>query len=248
MDDETALDDEGALVGAIAALTTYFVGDASMLETLERVAELARDAVRVASDVGITLVADGTPGTYAFTDPDVSEVDQAQYRTGDGPCLKAYDIGEIVVVKSTRTSSEHAGFCAAAAAHDILSVMALPLSVPDGRIGAMNFYSTVEGAFGDAEIEVGQRFAAQASFLLVNAQAYWDARSLGENLAEAMRSRAGIEQAKGIIMARTGADEAAAFELLRAQSQSENRKLREVADEIVRHTAHQKRRELDSSV
>ncbi len=53
-------------------------------------------------------------------------------------------------------------------------------------------------------------------------------------MTKAMESRARIEQAKGIIMARTGVDEDAAFGLLRAQSQAENRKLRDVAEEIVR--------------
>jgi AmiR/NasT family two-component response regulator len=53
-------------------------------------------------------------------------------------------------------------------------------------------------------------------------------------LREAMESRATIEQAKGIIMGSTGCDPDAAFTVLIEQSQHQNRKLREVAEELVR--------------
>jgi hypothetical protein len=52
-------------------------------------------------------------------------------------------------------------------------------------------------------------------------------------LRQAIASRAVIEQAKGVLMARTGVDPDAAFDLLRTQSQHENRKLREVAHDLV---------------
>jgi AmiR/NasT family two-component response regulator len=54
-----------------------------------------------------------------------------------------------------------------------------------------------------------------------------------EGLRAAMHSRAVIEQAKGIIMGATGCDAEAAFDLLRQQSQHLNRKLRDVAEEVV---------------
>ena len=50
---------------------------------------------------------------------------------------------------------------------------------------------------------------------------------------EVLASRATIETAKGILMASVGCDENAAFRLLVEQSQHENRKLREIAAELV---------------
>ncbi|HEX2048216.1 MAG TPA: ANTAR domain-containing protein, partial [Acidimicrobiales bacterium] len=54
-----------------------------------------------------------------------------------------------------------------------------------------------------------------------------------QDLATAMKSRATIEQAKGILMGaqRCSADEA--FQILVRASQRENRKLREVAEDLV---------------
>jgi hypothetical protein len=54
-----------------------------------------------------------------------------------------------------------------------------------------------------------------------------------EGLRVAMRSRALIEQAKGIVMGAMNCDEQTAFQVLVRQSQHENRKLRDVAAELV---------------
>ena len=61
----------------------------------------------------------------------------------------------------------------------------------------------------------------------------WSSFELTRHLTVAMESRAVIEQAKGVLIAhhRITADEA--FERLRHQSQSENRKLRVIAADIV---------------
>ena len=76
-------------------------------------------------------------------------------------------------------------------------------------------------------------FALQASIVVANAHAYWASFELTRHLTAAMASRAVIEQAKGILMAvhRFSADDA--FDRLRRQSQSENRKLRSVAADLV---------------
>jgi hypothetical protein len=52
-------------------------------------------------------------------------------------------------------------------------------------------------------------------------------------LETALESRIVIEQAKGVLAARAGEPVEAAFEVLRKRSQLQNRKLREIAGEIV---------------
>ena len=52
-------------------------------------------------------------------------------------------------------------------------------------------------------------------------------------LETALESRIVIEQAKGVLAARSGEPVEAAFEVLRKRSQLQNRKLREIAGEIV---------------
>ncbi len=76
--------------------------------------------------------------------------------------------------------------------------------------------------------------ATAASAVLANAVAYWGAYDLSQQLTEAMQSRAVIEQAKGMLMAKSpdlSPDDA--FDLLRRASQRENVKLRDIAQRIV---------------
>jgi AmiR/NasT family two-component response regulator len=54
-----------------------------------------------------------------------------------------------------------------------------------------------------------------------------------ENLEGAIRRRALVERAKGILMERQGIDERAAFELLRERARSSNRTLVEVAESVL---------------
>jgi GAF domain-containing protein len=217
----------------LAALSQYFVGGKSMADTLTRVSEMTVAAVPGADFVGITMTVDGKPGTGVFTDPTAPEVDQTQYETGEGPCLEAFRSGEIMEIESTADDGPWPAFRAACLEHGLHSTLSLPLVVADDRVGALNLYASKARAFGDEDVEVARLFAAQAAIVLANAQAYWDARVLSEQLGQALETRSEIDQAKGIIMAtmRCSADEA--FHQLVRQSQRQNVKLRDLAREIV---------------
>jgi len=225
--------EESPLAASLAALSRFFVGDGTVQDTLHRVADLTVEAVPAADLTGITMLVEGRPRTAIFTDELAPEIDQAQYDAGNGPCLQAFRDQRITQIESTREPGEWPEFRAAAAAHGIGSTMSFPLMLDKASVGAMNLYSFEERAFGDLDRDNGELFAAQAAIVLSNAQAYWDAYDLSRGLSEAMRSRAVIEQAKGILMAPGGVDEDQAFEMLTRASQRENVKLREVARRIV---------------
>jgi len=226
---------------AVAALTRYFVGNQTLGESLDQVAELSIEAVPQAKHVGITLMVDGKLKTSVFTHPEIPEIDQAQYRTGDGPCIDAYREGKPYTIESTLEPGRWQAFRDSAAKHGVLSTLSLPLITHDGAIGALNMYAETENGFDDEAREIGELFAAQAAFLLANAQAYWDARTLSENLEQAMVSRATIEQAKGIIMTTIGCGPDEAMQALIRQSQEQNIKVRDLAAEIVRNASRRRR-------
>jgi AmiR/NasT family two-component response regulator len=73
----------------------------------------------------------------------------------------------------------------------------------------------------------------QASAVIAHGRRYDNARILAEQLTEAMGSRAVIEQAKGVHIAQHGVDADGAFALLKRESQNRNRKLRDVAVDVV---------------
>jgi GAF domain-containing protein len=148
---------------AVASLTRYFQ---TLGETLQQVAELTTQAVPVTDHVGITLLVDGKLKTSVFAHPEVPEIDRAQYRTGDGPCVGAYRSGALYMIESTREPGPWQEFRDSAERHGVLSTLSLPLLTQDGPIGALNLYSEAEQAFDDeAQQRVAELFATQAAFV-----------------------------------------------------------------------------------
>ena len=220
---------------ALGALSQFVVSKSSMGETLLRVSQITTDALPAAHMAGISLLGeDGTPTTGIFTDPEAVEIDSAQYESGRGPCLDSWRLRQIVRLDDLNGTDAYPEFAAAAQAHGIQSTLSLPLMAGEDAAGALNLYSRELNGFTDEDERVGTLLASAAAIVLMNASAYWQATQLSEQLTQAMQSRAVIEQAKGILMARSphlNADEA--FDLLRKASQRENVKLREIAQRIV---------------
>ena len=222
---------EDRLTESLRALSRFFVGDGTVQETLQKVADLANEAVEGSDMVGLTMGVDGRVRTAVFTDEAAPEIDQSQYETGIGPCLDAFRTGKVNWIPSTEKDTTWPPFSEACDAHGILSTLSMPVVANGEGLGALNFYSRTRDAFTGSD-PTAEAFATQAAVVLANAQAYWDARTLSEQLSQAMQSRATIEQAKGIIMA-TGKTADEAFQVLVRASQRENRKLREIAQGIV---------------
>jgi len=225
--------EEADLDRGLDELSQFFVGDKSLLDTLHRVADLAVESMDSAEYASVTMVVDGDVRTGVFTNDDAREIDRTQYESGEGPCLDAFRTGEIYRITSTTEAGRWPEFRKACVRHGIMSTASFPIVIDGVRHGALNLYSQKHHAFGAAEIRVGRSFAAQAGLVLAYARSYWNAKQLSEQLEAALVHRAEIEQAKGIIIASTGATADEAFEILVKQSQHENRKLREIALELV---------------
>jgi len=228
-----SLSGESPLGESLGSLSRFFISDSTMQETLDRVASICDHTVAPAEFVGITMMVEGRPRTAVFTDPASPEIDQAQYDSGDGPCLQAYRENHMTRIFDTLEDGPWAEFRAAAAGHGIRSTISLPLPGAAGALGALNLYARTPGAFSEHDEEITAQFAAHAAVVLANAGAYWDARELSERLDQSMAARAIIEQAKGILMAAQHCTADEAFALLVKASQRENVKLRDLAARIV---------------
>jgi len=225
--------DQSPLQRSLTELSAFLVSEQSVGDTLTTVCALAVEAVPPAMFAGITMMVDDRVTTQAFTDPTCPHIDQAQYESGHGPCLDAFKSGSQILVESLEQDDRWPEFAEAAMAHGVRSTLSLPMLSGETSVGALNLYAGEEGTFGEAEAEVGRLFAAQATVVLVNAQAYWGARLKSEHLERALAGRETIDLAKGIIMNAMGCAPDKAFDTLVKQSQAENRKLRDVAADIV---------------
>jgi GAF domain-containing protein len=236
---------EKAIRESVTVLSEFFVGEGTLGDTLTRVAALACLSIGPADMAGITMLVEGRVRTAVFTDPESPEIDSAQYDTGEGPCLDAFRHQRVYRIDSTATDHNWPAFSALAARHGIVSTLSLPLIARHEGVGALNLYARSD-RFSAADEELGAIFATQAAIVLANAQAYWDARHLSEQLGQAMQFRAVIEQAKGVLMATGGRNADEAFQLLVRASQRENRKLRDIAADLVERA--QRRRPPDRSL
>jgi GAF domain-containing protein len=229
---------ESPLNESLATLSRFFVSDSTMQETLDRVTDLCQRAIPAAEFVGITMMVEGRARTAIYTDPTSPEIDQAQYDSGEGPCLDAYRHNKHFGIADTDADGPWPQFRKAAAAHGIRSTLSLPLSGDRRAVGALNLYSKAVNGFSAHDEQTGQQFAAHAAVVLANATAYWDAKAFSERLDQSMQARAIIEQAKGILMGAQRCTGDQAFDLLVKASQRENVKLRDIATRLVDNAAN----------
>jgi GAF domain-containing protein len=225
-------DEQGALEENLRALTQFFVNEGTLGDTLLRVSEMARE-ITSAKYAGITMMVEGSPSTAVFTHTEAPEIDKAQYRSGEGPCMYAFRDQQVYRIDSTLDDVRWPDFARQAAAHGIRSTLSVPLAAQGQGLGALNLYAERPGHFTDAHEHSARHFADQASIALANAQVYWDARQLSENLSQAIASRETISQAVGILIVVGGRTPDDAFQMLVRASQRENRKVREIAQDIV---------------
>lgn len=214
---------------------TLVTDDVNLSAALGRIAGTGCSMVANCAGASVTIIEAGRAITVGSSGELAQSLDDAQYAADDGPCLSAARGGLMVRMTNASGEDRWPRFTAAALEQGVRSSLSVPLTLSrQDTVGGFNIYGANEDGFTSEDESLCRSFAAQASVVVSNVQAYWAAFDLSNNLSKAMESRATIEQAKGILMStqRVGAD--AAFEMLRQRSQSENRKLRDVADDVVR--------------
>jgi hypothetical protein len=98
----------------------------------------------------------------------------------------------------------------------------------------LHVYARRAHAFDEDIRAAATRFGPYASVAAGNLYAYRSARRTADNLQAALESRAVIEQAEGVLVERYRLAPDQAFQLLARASMNANRKVRDVADDLVR--------------
>jgi GAF domain-containing protein len=214
------------------ALRRFLVGDDDLKTMLMKITLIATEVVPPCDFASISMVRDGKPMTPVFTEKDALTLDEAQYKSGDGPCLSAIrhrGIQHVVVASEQRWPE----FTHAAEALGVTATLSVPFVNATSALGGINMYSRSARAYDEDDYETASLFADQIGVAAANVVGYAGAFELAQHLQEAMQSRAVIEQAKGILMAAQRCSSDAAFDILKRASQNQNRKLREIAFEVV---------------
>jgi GAF domain-containing protein len=218
----------------LAGLLSLIAGSCPLDELLTQIATYAKKATPGADGAGVTMLEEGQPDTMGASATFVRDVDEIQYRLGEGPCISAAAEGSTRSSDALGEDSAWPSFGPQAAAIGIHSALSLPLISCNEVIGAINVYAHRRDAFDEFSRRMGEQFAGPAAVAIRNARTLEQAHRKEANLETALGSRATIDQAIGIIMSRSGLSAEDAFVRLRIISQHDHIKVNAVATQLVK--------------
>jgi GAF domain-containing protein len=199
---------------------------ADLEEVMTRVTHTARETVPGADYCSVSIRhVDGTLKTMGETDALVLELDRLQYELREGPCYEVITHGETRSSPDIGTDPRWLTFGPEARRLGIGSQLAVRMPGSHRDVTGLNLYSRKPHAF-DHNDGIAELFACQAGIALGYA------REVG-SLRRALRTRADIGAAVGLVMARYRLSQERAFEFLVRLSSTSNVKLREVASQVV---------------
>jgi GAF domain-containing protein len=202
-------------------------------EVLGEITTVARKAIPAVDAASITLIRGEKAFTAAYDGQMALDADELQYERGYGPCVDAGLAGQVMAIDDVTTEQRWPDYCRVVAARGIGSSLSIPLPFQSTTIGALNNYARTTAAFGDVDRTLAEEVASWIALAIGHADFTAQTAEELAHLKTAMKSRAVIEQAKGILAERFKITAEMAFTMLSRASQDGNVKLREVASELV---------------
>jgi GAF domain-containing protein len=200
---------------------------------LERVC-FAVVPVLSASGAGISMMtADGTRGVCIASDPVSQHVDDLQFVLGEGPCMEAFEHRRPVLVTDVAdTATRWPLYAPAAERGGVRAVFAFPLQIGGARLGVLDVFRRDAGPLtADQLTDALLVTDVTVSAVLDRQESAGTGRS--DDLDAAIRHRAELFQAQGMIMVQLGVPLAEAMVRLRAHAYAQNRRLDELARDVV---------------
>jgi GAF domain-containing protein len=225
---------EVLLARTFVDIVDTLVDDFDVVDLLTLVADRCVEVLEV-SAAGLMLVApEGDLRVVAFSSEAVHVVELFELQSEEGPSLDAFRTGAPVVNQHLDSvNGRWPRFASKAIECDFRSVHALPMRLRGVTIGALSLFRTHEGAMEEDDVKAAQALADVATVAILHHRAASEAQLVNEQLSHALNSRIVIEQAKGVVAARSGLDMNQAFTRLRNHARNHNLRLVEVARAVV---------------
>ncbi len=161
------------------------------------------------------------------------ELEHAQERAGEGPCVETLVYGHVVSTQSVLEDERWPQLSAELADSDIGAVLGVPIRLANVTVGALNVYVDGPHEWDDGDQHALQTYGSIVEAHLTTALFAEHHAELAGQLQQALDTRIPIERCVGLLMGRHGLDAVAAFNRLRDQARSERRKVHDVAEEIL---------------
>lgn len=193
------------------------------------VSEVSGDAVECA----VTLKIKRRPATAAGSSARAIDLDHIEQELGDGPCIRALREMAPVIIDDVERDPRWPALNRKLAEHNVRSTLGVPLEISGDASAALNFFATKPGVFTADVYDKAVGFAAAAHNTLNLSVRINNAQNRADDLEAAMQSRTAINLACGVIMAQNRCSQEEAMEILTRVSSNRNRKLRDVAGELI---------------
>jgi PAS domain S-box-containing protein len=203
---------------------------------LSEVARICGEVIAPAAAISVTVGHPVDPTTVVSDSELAQGMDALQIRAGEGPGEQAWEQGTVVVTNRLEDDSRWPELTRLAAPEGVASVLAVPVCAGEERVGVINAYATEPDVFASLDVHSAGLLATAVAAVISQVQERERLTNLAGQLEQALTSRAAIDQAKGIIMARYGCTADEAFQRLVRVSRTQNIKLRDVARVLVEQT------------
>ena len=224
---------EAMLARTFVRLADTLASDFDIVDFLQG---LSADSVEIlrAEAAGVML-ADPRGGLrlIASSDERMRLLELFELQGAQGPCLDAFASGRAVQASVADSRARWPVFAPRACGAGFQVMCAVPLRVRTHVIGALNLFRGSDEPFTDTEIEIAEAMAKMAAIGLIQDRAVRERNLLTEQLQAALNSRVVIEQAKGMLAEYLKMSVDDAFRLLRSYTRDHNRKLSDVARDVV---------------
>lgn len=200
------------------------------------VEDLGTEMIAILGVAGAGLMLEDADGHLRFvsaSDPLLDALERLQIELGEGPCLLAYRTADDVIAADIAADDRFPAFGPRAAEAGLAAVYSFPVFVDDVVVGALNLYDDDAAALDTDQVEAAHALSGIAATYVLHLAEVDAQRTLNDQLSHALHSRIVIEQAKGYVAARLGIGIEEARERLRKHARDNQRKLREVAEDVV---------------
>ncbi|MCW6005306.1 ANTAR domain-containing protein [Micromonospora sp. CPCC 205371] len=201
---------------------------------VEHVCAAVKSATGVDGAAVTAVFGSGLRETVYASDRIASELEELTMTLGEGPGVDVFADGPAMATDLTTSEclARWPAFAPAAAHAGAAAMFALPLRVGAIRIGVMDLYRAEPGGLDGERLADALLLADTACALLLDA-AQHDPRPNGRRPEPAGLAHPEVHQATGMIIVQLGVTAAVALIRLRAYAYANDRRLRDVAGDVV---------------
>ncbi|WP_433790780.1 GAF and ANTAR domain-containing protein [Actinoplanes sp. CA-252034] len=205
------------------------------LMLLQRICLAAVEALSASGSGVSVMTADGTRGVCAASDPVSERVEELQFILGEGPCIDAFAERRPVLTADLSETAIHRWPVYAPSAQEagVRAVFSFPLQVGAARLGVISVFRERTGQLTRGELRTAFTFADVTVEALLDMQENAPAQDGSGASCLNVGHRAELFQAQGMVMVQLGVPIGEALVRIRAHAYAENRRLDDVARDIV---------------